>query len=135
MHELSIVQSMMELIQESAAANRVRRVTKVKLVVGQLTLAQPDLLQFAFATLAPETIFEGAVLEIEERPLVMRCRQCGETFKPEYIQYACPSCGGRCEVVSGKELYVDFYEGDTEEEEEEEHGDKSGNGATAAPCQ
>ncbi|RDV84704.1 hydrogenase maturation nickel metallochaperone HypA [Ammonifex thiophilus] len=132
MHELSIVQSMMELIQESAAANRVRRVTKVKLVVGQLTLAQPDLLQFAFATLKPDTIFEEAVLEIEERPLVMRCRQCGETFEPEYIQYACPSCGGRCEVVSGKELYVDFYEGDTEEEE---HGDKSGDGATAASCQ
>ncbi|MGO0121729.1 hydrogenase maturation nickel metallochaperone HypA [Desulfothermobacter acidiphilus] len=132
MHELGIVQSMMEMVEESAVANRIVKVTRVKLVVGQLTLAQPDLLQFAFATLTPGTIFEGAELEVEERPLVLRCCSCGATFAPEYIQYACPTCGERCEVTSGKELYVDFFEGDTEEEE---HGNKSGDGAAATSRQ
>lgn len=114
MHELGLIDSMMSLIKESAERNNIVRVLSVKLVVGKLILAQPELLRFAFETLSPGTIFEGATLEIDERPLVMRCQKCGNTSTPEYAQYFC-RCGGTNEIVSGEELYVEHYEGDTEE--------------------
>jgi len=104
---------MMSLIKESAERNNIVRVLRVKLVVGKLILAQPELLRFAFETLSPGTIFEGATLEIDERPLVMRCERCGNSSTPEYPEFFC-ECGGTNEIVSGEELYVEHYEGDTE---------------------
>ncbi|MDI6632468.1 MAG: hydrogenase maturation nickel metallochaperone HypA, partial [Thermoanaerobacteraceae bacterium] len=111
MHELSLVESMMSSIAESAAENNIIRVIRVKLVVGRLNLAQPELLQFAFDALRTGTIFEAATLEIEERPLVMRCRKCGGTFTPDYVNFFCPGCGGQAEIVAGQELYIEHYEG------------------------
>ncbi|MEW6574077.1 MAG: hydrogenase maturation nickel metallochaperone HypA [Bacillota bacterium] len=121
MHELSLISSMMSLIKENTEKNNIVRVLSIKLVVGKLILAQPELLRFAFETLSTGTIFEGATLEIEERPLVMRCRKCGNTSTPEYAQYFC-RCGGTNELVSGEELYVEHYEGDSGEGDDGSQG-------------
>lgn len=128
MHELSLVESMMSSIAESAAENNIIRVIRVKLVVGRLNLAQPELLQFAFEALRAGTIFEGATLEIEERPLLMRCRKCGETFAPDYVNFFCPGCGGQAEIIAGQELYIEHYEGETGEDAD---GAEGGNGPAA----
>ncbi|MEW6446743.1 MAG: hydrogenase maturation nickel metallochaperone HypA [Bacillota bacterium] len=121
MHELGLIDSMMSLVKESAEKNNIVRVLSIKLVVGKLILAQPELLRFAFEALSPGTIFEGARLEIEERPLVMCCQKCGNTSSPEYAQYFC-QCGGTNKIVSGEELYVANYEGDTGEDEDGAEG-------------
>lgn len=116
MHEVGLITSLMGQVGESAAAHGIAKVLRVKLVVGKLTMAQPDFLRFAFETLSPGTIFEGAALEIEERPVVLRCVACTATISPEGMEYFCPACGGRLEIQSGDELFIEYYEGETEEE-------------------
>lgn len=117
MHEFSLVESMIGLVLESAAENGITRVSAVKLVVGKLIMAQPELLRFSFDVLKKEeTILKGAFLEIEEKPLMMRCGECGNSF-PEYAEFICPSCGGTLEIITGKELYIEHYEGDSGEDD------------------
>jgi hydrogenase nickel incorporation protein HypA/HybF len=126
MHEYSLIESMMELVKHSAAENGITRVYNVKLIVGQLIMAQPELLRFSFNILRDGTILEEATLEIEERPLVMGCRECGNRYSPEFAEFICPECNGTAEVLSGKELYIEHYEGDSIEGGD---GVEGGNGA------
>lgn len=114
MHELSLVEGMMDIVRESASQNNIKRVTKVRLVIGQLTMAMPESLRFAFSVLSQDELFGGSVLEIEELGVICRCESCGTEFKPgnDYI-FVCPGCGsGRVTIIQGHELYLDSYEGD-----------------------
>jgi len=113
MHELSLVEGMMDIVRESASQNNILRVTRVKMVIGELTMALPDSLQFAFSALAQDELFRGAELEIEQLGVICCCEECGAEFKPgdNYV-FLCPGCGnGRVVVIQGHELYLDSSEG------------------------
>ena len=68
MHELAIVEDLMNTVVQSAQERKLKRVKSIKIVVGKKTSALPDSLQFCFEALSPETILAGARLEIEETP-------------------------------------------------------------------
>lgn len=68
MHELAIVEDLMNTVVQSAQEHKLQRVKSIKIVVGKKTAALPDSLQFCFEALSPETILAGARLEIEETP-------------------------------------------------------------------
>lgn len=116
MHEFSLAQSLMALVEEDAGKRGIRHVSRVKVVVGAWTAVLPDALSASFAILA-ETggeLFRGAELVIVERPATGECTQCGHTFEAgELGLAACPRCGGVARLVSGNELYVESYEGES----------------------
>ncbi|MCR4399386.1 MAG: hydrogenase maturation nickel metallochaperone HypA [Syntrophomonadaceae bacterium] len=116
MHEMGLMQALLDTVRGSAEQHGITRVKKIRLVVGEMTMAQPHSLQFAFGVLSQEPLFQGAVLEIEARPLVATCKECGGSFSPgrDYC-FICPGCQGQgVEITSGRELFVDYYEGDAE---------------------
>lgn len=114
MHEASLVQGLLEIVLESAAANGITRVERVHLVVGEWHGALPDALDFAFRALSRDTICAGAVLEVETRPVLYGCRDCGQEFTVSpWLIVECPWCGSRkAGLKQGKEIYVDYYEGE-----------------------
>lgn len=113
MHEFSMVNALMETVLKSAEENDISKVTKVKLIIGELHGALPDLLTFAFETLSQDTVCSGAELEIEIRKLALQCVACGHTFAEEKLPKVCPVCGGYdLKIVAGRELHLDYYEGD-----------------------
>lgn len=114
-HELSLMQSVMDIVKESANQNHIHRVNKVKLVVGKFSMALPDSLHFAFEAISTtELLFKGAVLEIEERETICQCLQCQQTIEIEdNYHFVCTSCGSNnVAIIQGRELYLDYYEGD-----------------------
>lgn len=115
MHELSLMEGVMEIVKDSAAQNNIKRVKHLKLVVGKFSMALPESLRFAFEALTGvEELFQGAVLEIEEKEIICLCQQCQQTSHIEDgFHFVCSSCGSiRLEIVQGRELYLDYYEGD-----------------------
>ncbi|NLK52125.1 MAG: hydrogenase maturation nickel metallochaperone HypA [Syntrophomonadaceae bacterium] len=114
MHELGLMQQVVQILQASVQKEGLERVNYVKLVVGQMTAAQPDALQFAFEVFASmENWLKGAVLEIEEREIKARCLDCGELFTVVEYRFICSECGSlNHELESGRELFIDYYEGD-----------------------
>lgn len=112
MHELGLIQAVMDEITKTAEANNITRVKKVRLVVGKMNGALPDILEFAFSILTPETIFEGAALEVEQVDITLSCPKCGAESVVSEIEYFCPKCGARARVTGGTELYIDYFEGD-----------------------
>lgn len=114
MHELSLMESVVKQLRASAAENDIKKITRVLLVVGKMTMAVPDALQFAFEVLQKEDeLLKGAVLEIREEPVRCECKDCGHLYEAPNYELLCPSCSGpNVKIVGGRELYIDFYEGD-----------------------
>lgn len=115
MHELSLMDGVLTAVRESAEQHRISRVSRVKLVVGKLSMAMPDSLRFAFEVLqSQDEMFKEAVLEIEEREIECECQTCHGRFAvgSDY-RFVCPQCGvGEVNVISGRELFIDFFEGE-----------------------
>lgn len=109
MHELSLVESILSIVEDEQAKHGLGRLKKVVLVNGALAGAVTDSLRFAWEALTPGTAFEGVELVVEEAPLRVACGACGEEFTPEDIHYMpCPKCEEFLghKVLSGKELYI-----------------------------
>ncbi|EGJ51589.1 hydrogenase maturation nickel metallochaperone HypA [Desulfocurvibacter africanus] len=115
MHEMSIAQSLIDIVDQEMKKHGVTKLLKVKVMHGRLANVVPEALHFAWQALTLETPFEGAELVTEEVPLKVRCKQCGITFEPEdatLLLMICPQCGEEFghEVLSGKELYIENLE-------------------------
>ena len=103
MHELAIVQDVIELVSESSRGARVARVV---LEIGALSAVLPDAVRFCFDVASEGTPLAGAMLQIIETPGQARCRACGRTF--ELLQpFGRCACGGTdLEWLRGEELRI-----------------------------
>lgn len=107
MHEYGITESLLKIVENKATETGVEKVLKIRLVVGPLTGFVPDSISFYYETLSKGTIAEGAVLEFEEAPIRLRCRECATEFTPETRDWVCPSCGSTgADVTGGRELFI-----------------------------
>jgi hydrogenase nickel incorporation protein HypA/HybF len=108
MHELSIAQALVSIVEDHA---RGRRVTAVEVKVGHLRQVVPAALELAFELVAAGTPAEGARLELEQVPAAGCCRDCGARTEFERFPLACGECGSsRVEITRGEELLVDALE-------------------------
>ncbi len=114
MHELALTEEICEIIAKSAQQEGLRRVERVSLVVGELSTALPEAIEFSFYAIIPNTSLEGARLDITVEPLSLDCRECGLTgFYCPPPKLVCPSCQSReIDIKAGQHLYIDFYEGE-----------------------
>ncbi|MDD4261209.1 MAG: hydrogenase maturation nickel metallochaperone HypA [Syntrophaceticus schinkii] len=113
MHELSLMVGVVDQLRKSAAEHNINKITKVMLVVGDMTMAVPDALQFAFESFQDEELFRDAVLEIKKEPVRGECKDCHHNFDIKDFVFLCPSCNSpHVRVASGRQLYIDYYEGD-----------------------
>jgi len=110
-HELSIVASLFEILEEKAREQKARRVTAVTVRVGRLSGVVPELLESAFDTYKKGTLADGARLEIEVAPFDFRCRACGGTAFREEPGPVCAVCGSKdIELVGGMDLILERLE-------------------------
>jgi hydrogenase nickel incorporation protein HypA/HybF len=111
MHELSIVASLFEILNEKAAEQKAKGIVQVKLKVGKLSGVVPECLETAFDFYKKETLAESALLEIEEIPLKLRCRKCDAQFVKDDFIFICPKCGSsELQTLEGTELVLEKIE-------------------------
>lgn len=104
-HELTVATSLIELASARAAREGGGRISRVVIRVGVLQHVARSI-RFCFEAAARGTPCEGAVLEIEEVPLTVRCPNCGEGKVPSGpYNFRCRDCGAPTpHVVTGREL-------------------------------
>ena len=115
MHELSIVTSLLSLVEEELKKRQLEKLLVVRVRHGALANIVPEAMSFAFEALTQGGPFDGARLELEEEAVVLRC-SCGSRFSPEQkreLLFApCPACGETLghTVEKGRELYLQHIE-------------------------
>ena len=105
MHELSIMQSALNLALDQARQAGASRVHTIRLRIGALSGAVPEALEFAFEVLVPGTPAEGARLAIEHVPARFWCATCTREFQADDLFAECPGCHNLSgELRAGREM-------------------------------
>jgi hydrogenase nickel incorporation protein HypA/HybF len=114
MHELPVIQSILDIVLRHARMNQVSKVYSVALAVGELSDLQDEWLQRYFDYVSKGTLAEGARLEIKRTPVVFKCGNCAKeiSVKPVDINdMVCPECGKKeFTLISGREYFIKSME-------------------------
>jgi hydrogenase nickel incorporation protein HypA/HybF len=114
-HELAIANAILAVAEGHAEG---RPVSVVRAKLGRLRQVVPESLAFYFEIAGRGTLCDGAALEWERVPSLLRCGACGAEWDPappaaheraeRIIAFRCPACAGSDhQVVSGDELIVE----------------------------
>ena len=125
MHEVSLVQNLMEQVRQLASENKAETVVCIRVLIGPFSGVVLDSFSFAFDALKQEDgLFSGSRLEIHAPEPVFRCVGCGGEFTSDEISAGdaapapgwfgmpatgaeCPGCGKEDMVpVGGDEILL-----------------------------
>ncbi|MBN2468685.1 MAG: hydrogenase maturation nickel metallochaperone HypA [Deltaproteobacteria bacterium] len=107
MHELGLMQNIVDTVLEYARKNSVRKVSKIVVEVGEMSGVVPEALEFCFDVCIKDTALVGAEFEIVRVSAVGKCRACGETFPLLENSFSCPTCNrAEWDLLSGRDLVI-----------------------------
>lgn len=113
MHELSISESITDLVVEYARREHVGHVSRVVIEVGVAASVDPEALAFCFPITAEGTVAAGAELVINRIALKVRCESCQTEHAPPTQISPCPACGSFARtILEGREMRVVTFEGE-----------------------
>ncbi|MGX9416895.1 hydrogenase maturation nickel metallochaperone HypA [Vibrio sp. RC27] len=107
MHEMSLCESIIQLIEDQALAQQFNRVTKVFIEVGAFAGVEVDAMHFCFDVVSRNTLAEDASLIITELAAQAWCFDCSTQVSVTSRLDLCPLCSGvslKCE--SGDEMRI-----------------------------
>lgn len=94
MHELSLAESAVALIEQAAERERFKHVRRVRLEIGALSCVDPDALRFAWQSAALGSCAAEAELVMLSTPGLGECPACGQRCAMETLYDLCPHCDG-----------------------------------------
>mgnify|MGYP001331236634 CR=1 FL=1 len=111
MHEQSIVESLLALALENAQKANAVKIHKINVVIGELSGAVDESMDFYFSFLRNDTIASEASLSFRHVPAQLRCRKCSRIFNAREMDFRCPDCKeADVDIVGGRELYLESLE-------------------------
>ncbi|MCX8009736.1 MAG: hydrogenase maturation nickel metallochaperone HypA [Ignavibacteria bacterium] len=107
MHELSIAQEIINIIEQYVSDEDSDASKSVKIKIGKLSNILPDSLTFCYDALIKGTKLENSKLEIENIPIKVECQVCSETFEVDDYVFLCIKCqSNNLKILSGNEFQI-----------------------------
>jgi len=101
MHEMSLAESIVQILEDAAREQGYVRVRTVWLEIGQLACVEQESLRFCFDLVTRDGIAHQARLEIIEKPGQGRCLECLAEMPMAAPYGVCPVCGSQSLKVTG----------------------------------
>lgn len=107
MHEISLCESIIRIVEEQARTQGFSKVVCVRLEIGQLSGVELDALRFGFEVVSRHTMADGAALEILREPGLAWCLPCARNVEIEQRFSPCPICGShQLQVTGGDQMRI-----------------------------
>lgn len=108
MHELGMVFSIIDTIEQVGAENSLTKVTEVTLEVGEVSGIVPQFLTECWGwSVKKSPLLDGSELKIEIIPAVTYCEDCGKTYPTVEFAKVCPHCHSeKTYLAVGNELNI-----------------------------
>jgi hydrogenase nickel incorporation protein HypA/HybF len=117
MHEVSIIQNLIDIVLKKAEENKLKTINKISLKIGDFSGVMKDSLMFAFQGISKGTALQNTELAIERVKATGECIDCNLIFEIEHFNKLCPKCNKFCSsILTGYELYINTIEGDKKDE-------------------
>ena len=111
MHELAITQNILDLALDEAKAVQANRISKISLVVGELSGVVSDSVEFYFDFLRKDSLAADATLAFTMVPAQLKCRDCQTEFNPQDSLWICPNCKSvNIDLIAGRDCYMESIE-------------------------
>ena len=107
MHEMSIVQSLVELCEKNLNENGGGEIKEIVVKVGRLSGVEAHYLQSCYDVFRQGTVCENAELKIHIQDVVIECEKCGYNGVLEQNNFICPKCEStNLKITDGEDLYL-----------------------------
>ncbi len=107
MHEMSLAENIVQLIDDAAREQQFTRVKTVWLEIGQLACVEKESLRFCFDVVAQDSIARQARLEIIDIAGQALCMRCHQTVSVASYYEACSDCGNTVlQMIQGAEMRI-----------------------------
>ena len=109
MHEYSLVQALVERVEQQVREHHASAVHRLSVRIGELAGVDIELFTTAYMTFRERTVCEHAALHVDVVPAVWACRSCNAAIE-RGRPLQCPACGEPARLVSGDEIMLDRVE-------------------------
>lgn len=107
MHEMSLCESVLQVLEDEASKQHFTKVKTVWLEIGAMSGVEIDAMRFCFDAVVGNSLADGAKLEIIEIPAEAWCLDCAQSVTIKQRFDACPLCGGyQLQVTRGDEMRI-----------------------------
>jgi len=109
MHEYSLIQALVERVEQEARARHAASVHRLSVRIGEMAGVDVGLFRTAYDTFRERTVCADATLDIELVPAAWACQSCAapiERGRP----LRCDRCGQPARLVTGDEIMLDRIE-------------------------
>jgi len=107
MHEMSLCESILEILEQQAREQHYRKVKTVWLEIGALSSVEPEAMRFCFDAVMQGSLADQARLEIVHVQGQAWCLQCSKNVVIEQRYDVCPGCGSlQLQVHAGEDMRI-----------------------------
>lgn len=107
MHEMSLCESILQIVEDESQRQGFQRVVRVRLEIGRLSGVEIDAMRFCFGAVTRDSLAADADLEIIELPGKAWCLPCACEVEVGQRFDACPQCGSyQLQVTGGDEMRI-----------------------------
>jgi len=107
MHEMSLCENILQILEDHSIQQGFERVKIVFLEIGLLSAVEPEAMLFCFDAVIQGTLAEHAKLEIIEVPGNAWCTVCSKTVPLHQRFDACPECGAYpLQITGGADMKI-----------------------------
>lgn len=108
MHELGIVENIVETLEEVAKEQSLTKIGSVTLVLGEVSGVVPHYLTDAWDWFCKDSdLLKGSKLLIEKKEAITICNDCGKSYPTLKYAKVCPYCSSENTVLQeGNEIYI-----------------------------
>ncbi len=111
MHEMSIAQNIIDIVDEYMQKDPAGKLTQVGVEIGELIAVVPGSLSFCYEALVENTAYHGSELKILIRPVTGICEDCGKSLTIKNFAFNCPACQSqKIQVTGGQEFNITHLE-------------------------
>ncbi len=109
MHEYSIVQALIDRVEQEAERHRASAVRRLEVRVGELSGVESGLLRTAYLTFRERTVCADADLVVRAVAARWACPRCGAGTGADGM-LRCPACDVPLRLVEGDDLVLERIE-------------------------
>jgi hydrogenase nickel incorporation protein HypA/HybF len=107
MHELTLAESVIDIVENAAKQAGITKVTRVRLSVGTLSHVESDALLYCCKIVSRGGVADGAIFDVDRPSGKARCLICGQDFLLEHLAQGCPKCLRHdFQVLDGEQMKV-----------------------------
>ena len=101
MHELTAAAEILRVVEAQQDAHGFEKVNVIRLRAGAMSGIEPHALEFAFEVAGEGTCAAGARVELDQQPMLLRCRSCRHEMPADHGPAACGRCGSEDLALAG----------------------------------